>query len=167
MKIELKEINLNDSELAWEMYEELGSGENGFSNNLHNLSIDEFRSKIEDLIDSSKTPNLELGRVAQSHFWLYVDNEIVGIAKLRHELNENLRKKNGHIGYSIRPSKRRLGFGNIILAELIKKAQKLNINELLVTCLETNIASIKVIKNNKGVLNKTLKGLSYFWIALD
>lgn len=57
----------------------------------------------------------------------------------------------GHIGYVIRPTERQKGYGNLILHELIKEANRMNIENVLLTCDEDNTPSSKIIEINKGI----------------
>ncbi len=96
--------------------------------------------------------NLPDGFVRESVFWLVDQGEFIGRVSIRHELTEHLRKIGGHIGYKIRPSKRRRGYGTLILSLALKKARTLGLKQALITCDETNIASRKIIEHNGGVL---------------
>ena len=80
------------------------------------------------------------------------DNTIVGMLNFRKELNEYLLNYIGHIGYSIAPSKRRQGLGTIMLKLALIEAKKVNLDRVLITCTDDNIASARVIENNGGVL---------------
>lgn len=80
------------------------------------------------------------------------DNTIVGMLNFRKELNEYLLNYIGHIGYSIAPSKRRQGLGTIMLKLALIEAKKFNLDKVLITCTDDNIASVGVIENNGGVL---------------
>src|SRR5579859_3937841 len=55
------------------------------------------------------------GRVPTSNFWLIDNGEYIGQLSVRHELNDFLHRVAGNIGYQIRPSKRRCGYGKAIL----------------------------------------------------
>lgn len=90
------------------------------------------------------------GRVPASHYWLIDDDEFIGRLSVRHELNEWLRTIGGHIGYEIRPSRRRQGYGKQILALGLEKAQALGLTRALITCDEDNIGSKKIIEHNGG-----------------
>lgn len=81
---------------------------------------------------------------------LIENDEIVAVGSVRHYLNNYLEKFGGHIGYSVVPSKRLKGYGKIILKELLKEANKLEIEKVLVTCSKSNIGSKKIIEFNKG-----------------
>jgi Predicted acetyltransferase len=65
--------------------------------------------------------NLSKGWVPYDIYWLIDDNKFIGIANIRHKLNDNLLKGGGHIGYEIIPSKRKLGYGNQILRLSLEK----------------------------------------------
>ena len=55
------------------------------------------------------------------------------------------------MSYLIRPSKRRKGFGSLILKLALEKCKKMGMNKVLVTCYEENKGSAKVIENNGGI----------------
>ena len=69
----------------------------------------DFGAFVQELHYQKDRARLKPGRVPASEFWLIDDNEFIGRLSLRHELNEYLLKIGGHIGYEIRPSKRRRG----------------------------------------------------------
>ena len=58
----------------------------------------------------------------------------------------------GNIGYAIRPSERRKGFGTLILRLTLEKAKNIGLTRVLVTCDADNVASRKIIERNGGVL---------------
>ena len=80
------------------------------------------------------------------------DFKILGMANLRKNLNDYLFNFGGHIGYSISPSERKKGYGKIILKKTIEEAKKLGMHDLLLTCNDENIGSIKIIEHNSGIL---------------
>ena len=57
-----------------------------------------------------------LPKVPFSLLWLAEGDEFIGEVSIRHELNRYLREEGGHIGYGIRPSRQRQGYGRLILA---------------------------------------------------
>ena len=80
------------------------------------------------------------------------DNKIVGIINLRLKLNEYLKNTFGNIGYSIRPSERKKGYGKIILYLGLIECKRENIDEVLLSCDKNNIASSKIILSLGGKL---------------
>lgn len=105
----------------------------------------------------AKGENLPKGYVPDSTYWLVDNNQFIGRASVRHYLNNNLKKFGGHIGYAIRSSKREKGYGKQILKLTLLKAKKIGIDNALVTCDESNIASQKIIEKNGGKLKDKVK----------
>src|ERR1700722_19750061 len=91
--------------------------------NLDTISKD-FEALIQILRDASNRAKIPPERVPMSDFWLIDSDEYVGRLSLRHELNEALLLWGGHIGYQIRPSKRRRGYGKEILRLGLIKAKE-------------------------------------------
>ncbi len=86
-----------------------------------------------------------------------VERRIVGRISLRHELNEFLREREGHVGYGVVPSSRRKGYATEMLNATLPLARELGINRLLVTCDDDNVGSIGVIEGCGGVLEDVRK----------
>ena len=86
-----------------------------------------------------------------STFWLMVGGRMVGRCNIRHRLNDALMDFGGHIGYSIRPSDRRKGFGTLQLRLALEKAKALGVVRVRITCNADNVASARIIETNGGV----------------
>lgn len=97
------------------------------------------------------------GRVPQTQRWLISNGEFVGWTKIRHALNEKLLIEGGHIGYAIRPSRRKDGFGTKILELALKEAKILGLKKVLLTCDDDNLASARIIEKNGGVLENKIE----------
>ncbi len=82
------------------------------------------------------------------------DDKIIGIIDLRHTLNDFL-KDFGNCGYSVRPSERKKGYATEMLHQLIGVAREAGLPELHISVEKTNTASIKVIKKNGGVYERS------------
>jgi predicted acetyltransferase len=95
------------------------------------------------------------GTVPATHLWAVADGAMVGRISIRHALNEALRVEGGHIGYDTVPSFRGRGFATEMLRLALPIARSLGLAEALVTCDDTNAASIRVIEKNGGVLRET------------
>ena len=122
-----------------------------------NSLTDDFGVFVQELHDAKDRARLKPGRVPASEFWLIDDDEFIGRLSLRHELNEYLLKMGGHIGYEIRPSKRRQGYGTDILRLGLEKARELGLLRVLVTCDEDNIGSKKIIEHNGGMFENAIE----------
>lgn len=90
----------------------------------------------------------------ESEQFIYVrksDHRIVGMILFRHYVNDFLGPYVGHIGYSVRPSERRKGYGTQMLADCLKVCKDFGLEHVLVTCSPDNEGSKKIILTNKGV----------------
>ena len=103
-------------------------------------------------------------RVLQTSLWLVEGEEFLGELTIRHKLNRRLRYKGGHIGYSVRPSRRRRGYATAMLRLSLPVANGFGIDPALITCDDTNIASRRVIEANGGVLASASHGILRFWV---
>ena len=111
----------------------------------------DFGPFVEKELSHARGENLREGYVPYSTYWLVDEGEFIGQTNVRHRLNEHLREVGGHIGYDIRPTKRRKGYGNKILELTLQKAEELGIDKALLTCDTMNEPSRKVIEKNGGV----------------
>lgn len=96
---------------------------------------------------------------------------MVGACQIRHYLNEKLREGGGHIGDGVRPSERRKGYGTEIIRLALEECKDLHIKKVLISANSDNIGSLKAIKANGGIYEKTVmddgKPLELYWIHLD
>lgn len=97
------------------------------------------------------------GHVPSTVFWLVEGEEFLGQVSLRHALTPWLERVGGHIGYMIRPSARRQGYGTTALRLVLPEAHHLGIDPALVTCDATNTASRRIIEANGGVLENEVE----------
>ncbi len=122
-----------------------------------------YEKWLEKLVYAMDIANMQENKVPDLTYF-YVresDDRIVGTINIRLALNDFLRKEGGHIGYSVRPTERRKGFGTDMLAEGIKVCESIGIHEVLVSCDKENIASSGVIKNCGGVLKVEFYSQTY------
>jgi predicted acetyltransferase len=92
--------------------------------------------------------------VPATHLWGVMGEQFVGRISIRHELTDTLRVVGGHIGYDTVPSFRGRGVATEMLRQALPVARALGLTEVLVTCDDTNAASIRVIEKNGGVLRE-------------
>lgn len=85
-----------------------------------------------------------------------VDGQIVGRVSIRHELNDFLRTRGGHIGYGVLPGCRGRGYATEILRQALVVARSLGIDRVLITCDDDNLASSRVIETCGGKLDSML-----------
>ena len=122
-----------------------------------NVDINEAKKDFKNFVNKIKSrkfgfnlpptyPNAEI------EYWL-IDNEtFIGRVGVRTKLNKNQRNKVGHIGISIRPSKRKKGYGFKGFKLALNKAKFNGLKKVLLICKDTNIASQKMIERLGGKL---------------
>lgn len=106
------------------------------------------------------------GRVANTHFWIADGDDLVGYLHLRHNLNAWLLEEGGHIGYSVRPARRRQGHATRALALGVRRAGELGIDRVLVTCDTDNAQSARTIEAGGGVFEDVRNAKSRYWITV-
>lgn len=106
--------------------------------------------------------------VPSDYYWI-TDGDppaeaVVGFIAVRHRLNDFLLEEGGHIGYSVRPSRRREGHASRALVLGVRRAGELGVPRALVTCDEPNHASRRTIEIAGGVYEDTRHGKRRYWI---
>ncbi len=169
----VREFNKEDEYTLKNMVKEITEYDNNFEGltNIKNIdNYDEFLTKLEtnkhqELINENYSP--------QTTFGMFEDEELIGGFNLRYVLKGDLINHGGNVGYLIRPTQRKKGYGTKILNFAIAEARKINLNKILVTCRKENIASEKVILNNYGIYENDYydekNNIYYkrFWIDID
>src|SRR5579871_2762304 len=84
-----------------------------------------FAAFVSRVLGEASGLRLPEGWVPATEFWLIDKDEFIGHVNIRHTLTEHLLHIGGHIGYYIRPSKRKMGYGNMILKLALPEAKKL------------------------------------------
>ena len=113
-----------------------------------------FVTALTGLADESTSAARYVDRV----MWLVNGDEYIGQASIRPELSTKyLMTYGGHIGYSIRPSRRRRGYGTQILALSLEESRRMGLRRVLVTCNSDNAASKRIIESNGGLFENELE----------
>lgn len=126
-------------------------GEKRYAELLPQLEHD-FAGYVQRLEMDAAGIDLPEGYVPQSTFWSVEDHDLVGGIRIRHKLTPWLKQIGGHIGYDIRPSRRRQGYGTRQLALALEFPRKWDWVKVLLTCNDDNIASARIIEANGGKL---------------
>jgi len=132
----------------------------------------DFESFLEQMKKESTGEDLPDGFVPHTVYWLVEGDTYLGRVDIRHILNDFLHKEGGHIGYDVRPSERKKGYGHLALKLGKEKAKELGMNEVLITCDITNIGSNKIIRASGGKLENTVEvgadkpAKNRYWIDL-
>ena len=136
------------------------------------LCYEKWISKVESQKDEKTSPSSRC--VGIQYFLIREDdNKIVGMINLRWNLDDWMLIHGGHIGYGVRPTERRKGYNKIGLYLCLLKAQKLQLDKVLITAFDDNIGSIKTIEALGGVLENKIEveGKDYlkgrYWIDVE
>ena len=131
-----------------------------------------FVAYVEGELQRATVPP-QAGWVADTVYWLVDTQGFIGRISLRHHLTDSLREFGGHIGYEVRPSRRRQGHGTRMLALLLEKARARNMGKVMLTCDESNIGSRKIIEANGGELQDVIvleyrpEPTMHWWVDLQ
>jgi predicted acetyltransferase len=132
-----------------------------------------FDTILDELAAAKNPATAPPGVLPYEDFWLMKDELWIGLLTLRVQLNEELLHSGGHIGYVIRPSQRRRGYGTTLLRLGLEQARARGLQRVLLTCNETNTGSRRMIETNGGQFENAVvvagqqdKKLRY-WITLN
>lgn len=108
--------------------------------------------------------------------FLYLEEgDVVGMIDVRPEALSHvfLSRFGGHVGYNVRPSRRKQGIGTAMLKDLLKiTKERFGLDQVLITCSRNNEGSRKVIMNNGGIYENAVfyppeeDYLERYWISL-
>jgi predicted acetyltransferase len=132
-----------------------------------------FDDMLRELAAAKDPATAPPGVLPYEDFWLMQNDIWIGLLTLRSQITEQFLHSGGHIGYVVRPSKRRCGYGTVLLRLGLDKACERGLRRVLLTCDETNIGSRKIIETNGGQLENTVVVAGQavqrrrYWINLD
>ena len=170
-EIVLRKPNFNDIEEIESFKQEFIDNNSGMdgTGKLSDLSAKEWL-RLNQKMEHESTPEL----VKYLQYGLFRGKRLLGLIDIRLELRGYLVEFGGHIGYCVRPQERRKGYGKLMLQKALEVCKEINLNKVLITCLEDNIASSKIIEACGGVYEKTVfddknyqESLKRYWIDLD
>lgn len=132
---------------------------------------DDIASWYEAVRDNAREETVRPGLVPAATFLCLRrgDERLVGMIDIRLRLNENLLRRGGHIGYSVRKSERRKGYATEMLRLGLEQCRQRGIDRVLLTCDKNNVASAKTILANGGVLENEVpeedRTTQRYWIT--
>ena len=118
----------------------------------YDLALHDFGAYLRSIAQGRRTEGLPPGRVPGTEYWLEEAGRIVACVRLRFSLTPELEREGGHVGYDVRPSMRRRGYGTALLRLALPLARHHGIQRVCITCDADNIGSRKIIERNGGVL---------------
>lgn len=154
--IYLKQLNIDDCLKEYNFFKSM-SVDDSFENEYKDVSYEEFISRcIPERLDASIGKNLKEGYVPDTYYFLWEDQQIIGLFRIRHYLNDFLKNGPGHIGYGVLPEYRNKGYASKglslaieICKELLPKYEKY----IYMSCDLSNIGSLKVMLNNQAYID--------------
>ncbi|MFP8880585.1 MAG: GNAT family N-acetyltransferase [Myxococcota bacterium] len=139
----------------------------------YSLALSDFEAYLANSQKWATGANLPPDRVRMDEWWLVDAARVLGGCRLRHRLNPALELDGGHVGYDIRPSERRRGYGHRILDLVLEKAASAGLDRVLITCETTNRASARIIESAGGsptrnaISPNTGNEMHRFWVSLS
>ncbi|MCL2548003.1 MAG: GNAT family N-acetyltransferase [Symbiobacteriaceae bacterium] len=168
--MELVTPALEHKQAAWEYRQEcLDCGESSIHGSSSFSEAVDYESWLAKINRNERVASP--GWVTGSVYFAIVEGRIVGTVAVRHYLNDALLNDGGHIGYEIRPSQRRQGYGKQMLILALLKCREFGIERVLITCDKDNIASAKTAMSAGGKLENETTGedggiVQRYWIGL-
>ncbi len=133
----------------------------------------DFHDHLERLELNKKGVDLPAGFVANTMFYGFLGDKIIGRVHVRHELNDYLLERGGHIGYALAPRFRNQGLSFEMVSGVLGYIKDtLELEKILITCSQENFASIRIIQRLGGVLENTFhdkksgERVCRFWLDL-
>lgn len=117
----------------------------------------DFSALLAKLEQFRMGADLPEGFVPSTTYWLVDQQEMIGVANLRHYLNARIERAGGHIGLGVRPRERAKGLGTTLLKLTLEQAFARGIQPVHVHCYKHNQASARMILANGGVLDSEIE----------
>jgi len=143
-----------------------------FGDTRYVLAMSDFPTYLRKIADGKREVQPD-GRVPGTEYWLEDSGKILACVRLRYRLTAELEQEGGHIGYDVRPTMRRLGYGTQLLRLALPMLREQGIGRVRITCDEDNVGSAKIIERNGGVLSgrgvsrESGKTVRQYWIELN
>jgi predicted acetyltransferase len=162
-------VHLHDAWLA--AHEEWGPGEHedGFGLDAHTevITAEGFAEWVEAM-HAEEDSSIWAGPTVRGCFyrWIMDGDEVVGGIAARVSESEFVRR-NGHVGYGIRPSARRRGIATWALGQVARQLFDIHgLTRLCVVCEADNGASVATIERNGGRLDTetSTAHVNRYWI---
>lgn len=117
----------------------------------------DFHQHLIQLENQKDKNKIESHRVPSTMLYAFVDGKIVGQLSVRHDLNDNLKLRGGHLGYAVSPKHRKKGYATEIFRQGLRFCSDLGLQKILVTCSDENIGSWKIIEKFSAHLESRFK----------
>lgn len=111
-----------------------------------------FQEMLKILKNETLGIDLAPDRVPHTMLYAFLGGQIIGRVSVRHQLNESLRKRGGHIGYAVAKKFRRQGFATEMVRQAIEYCQTIGLRSIMISCADDNVPSWKIIETHGGKL---------------
>jgi len=171
MALELRQLTLNDEQAFFDGMKDWPSDDLSWYTFAWKEGMG-YPQMLEILRKENAGIELAPGRVPHTMLYGFVDGAIVGRVSVRHELNDHLRHRGGHIGYSVAERHRKKGYATEMVRLAFGYCKSLGIDEVMVTCSDDNVPSWKIIENFGGRLQDRIwddedeEMIRRYWITL-
>ena len=110
----------------------------------------EYAAWVEKIHRNASTGDEHWGR---SLLYLCFDQgRLIGLVSIRYALPEALSESIGDVGYGVRPSERNKGYATMMLRHALNVCREQGMTRVTLGCYRDNLASVRVILKNGGVL---------------
>lgn len=159
----IKKANIDDLDEEFNFTSELPFLESGFRNFFYGIPKEEFREKCIEYEINLSLLSAPLGQILpMTTYYLWLDNKIIGIFTVIHELNDHQRERDGHIAYAVLEKYRGQGYATKGLSLVIEDAKNyVKEDEIYMHTTKDNQASLKVMLNNGAYIAKETE-IDYF-----
>ena len=152
----IKKLNYDDAEEEYNFLSKVPYLEKGYKNVYYNIPKEQFREQCLDLhINLSYLTEPKGMILPMTTYFLWLDDKIIGIYHVIHELNEYQRNRDGHIAYEIHKDYRGQGYASKGLALVLEEAKKyVKESEIYMHTTKDNPESLKVMLKNGAYIAK-------------
>lgn len=158
----VKKANFEDIEKEYLFIRDIPADENGFMNEWNGIARERFDEVLDIMIANARGEKLPEGFVPATSLFLWKEDEIIGLFRIRHNLSEALLIGAGHIGYFIAKPFRGMGYGTEGLRLTLPIAKELiPEDEIYMRANKNNPASLHVMLNNGGYIHHEDDGKVY------
>lgn len=146
-QIVLKKANLEDIVKEVEFIKQVPLLENGFANFFYNV----LHKSDKDIINYVLTLSYSKELIPIYTYFLWDNDNIVGMYHILSKLTEDQKNKDGHISYTILKPYRGKGYGTKGLSLMIEEAKSIiPEDEIYMHTTINNPASLKIMMNNNA-----------------
>jgi predicted acetyltransferase len=163
-------VQLVEPSAVWESaFLEMAAECSAFGDTRYAAALNDFPGYLRKLEEGRREAQ-PAGRVPGTEYWLEDAGKILACVRLRFRLTAELVQEGGHVGYDVRPTMRRRGYGTHLLRLALPLLRDHGIYRVRITCDEDNIGSAKIIEKNGGVLSgrgvspESGKTVRQYWI---